>query len=64
MPEVLRTPPDRLIRLVQLSEEVRIIKLNLSGLQDPSLKDVLPGAARIATETCVLLDKLLREAQG
>ena len=64
MPEALQTPPDSIVRLVKLSEEVRIAKMKLSGFKDPFLADFVPGAARVATEVSDLLDRLFKECQG
>ena len=57
MPEALQTPSD-------LAEEVRIAKMKLSGLRDPAISALLPGANRVATEVSALLDKLLAECHG
>lgn len=57
MPEVSQTRPD-------LSEEVRIAKMKLSGFKDPTISALLPGAGRVATEVSLLLDRLLAECHG
>lgn len=44
---------------MSISDAVRVAKMKLSGLHDPVIAELLPGAPRIATEVSELLDELL-----